>query len=299
MLRGLVLALMILAGVVPLGAQQDAVEAPARVSLETRDTPLRGALRLLQAQSKIVYRLESSVPNVPVSVSLRNVLPEDLLRVVVRQAAGSVPGLRVRQMGDKYEIQVAHDRVGEVQVPAPPEALAPPTLTQPFLRKVSVGFRNEGLHPALARVFNLVGVPFTIEPNVPNAAVTADVRNGTIWQALLEVLRAGGEDAQLELGQIGEVYVVALRPAPLATDPAAAKPLAGAPERITLKLDGVPLRLAADALFQGTSYHYTLTPDRTNVMVNLDLRNVPLELALNRLSQEALRLGVRLTWSRR
>ena len=57
--------------------------------------------------------------------------------------------------------------------------------------------------------------------------------------------------------------------------------------------------LAADALFQGTGYHYTLTPDRSNVMVNLDLRNVPLELALNRLAQEASRLGVRLTWSRR
>jgi hypothetical protein len=69
-------------------------------------------------------------------------------------------------------------------------------------------------------------------------------------------------------------------------------------DRVTLKLEGIPVTLAADALFRNSGYEYALTPERSEARVNLDLRDVPLEVALGRLAQEAARSGVRLTWKR-
>jgi hypothetical protein len=268
-----------------------------RVTLEARDTPLRGALRLLQAQAGFSYTLESTVPNVPVSLSLRNVPYEDVLHLLVRQAAGSVPGLRVTRREGAYVISVHRDRVGAETVPVDPEPLQPPALTTAFTRKVSVGFHAEGLRQVLARVFALVGVPYTVEPNVPNFPVTVDVRSGTIWEVLSRVLAAAQSQAPVELGQYGDVYVVALRPGPVRAD---GEPERTAPaDRVTLRLQGVPVTLAAEALFRGTPYEYTLMPERPEARVNLDLRDVPLEVALGRLAQEAARSGVRLTWKRR
>lgn len=272
------------------------VVTPMRVSIEARDTPLRGALRLLQAQAGFSYTVESTVPNVPVSLSLKNVPVEDVLRLLVRQAAGSVPGLRVTRREGAYVISVHKDRVGEEVVPVSPEPLQAPTLTSDFTRKVSVGFREEGLRQVLSRVFSLVGVPYTIEPNVPNIPVTVDVRSGTVWEVLSRVLNAARQQVPVELGQVGEVYVVALRSNPIRVggEPETPSP----PDRVTLKLQGVPVTLAAEALFRGSGYEYTLRPERSEARVNLDLHDVPLEVALGRLAQEAARSGVRLTWKR-
>lgn len=279
------------------GAEPAPAPPPARVTLETRDTPLRGALRLLQAQAGFSYTLDSTVPNVPVSLSLRNVPYEDVLHLLVRQAAGSVPGLRVTRREGAYVISVHRDRVGAETVPVSPEPLDTPALTAAFTRKVSVGFHEEGLRQVLARVFSLVGVPYTVEPNVPNIPVTVDVRNGTVWELLSRVLAAAQLQAPVELGQFGEVYVVALKPGPVRAGGEPEKPAAA--DRVTLKLQGVPVKLAADALFHGTAYEYTLMPARSEAKVNLDLRDVPLEVALGRLAQEANRSGVRLTWKLR
>lgn len=279
------------------GAEPVTVAPPARVTIEARDTPLRGALRLLQAQAGFSYTLDSTVPNVPVSLSLRNVPYEDVLHLLVRQAAGSVPGLRVTRREGAYVISVHRDRIGAETVPVAPEPLEPPALTTAFTRKVSVGFHEEGLRQVLGRVFSLVGVPYTVEPNVPNIPVTVDVRSGTIWEVLSRVLAAAQVQAPVELGQYGEVYVVALRPGPVRVGGEPER--TGLADRVTLKLQGVPVTLAAEALFRGSPYEYTLMPERPEARVNLDLRDVPLEVALGRLAQEAARSGVRLTWKRR
>lgn len=266
-----------------------------RVSLEARDTPLRGALRLLQAQAGFSYALETTVPNVPVSLSLKNVPFEDVLHVVVRQAAGSVPGLRLTRREGAYLVSVHTDRVGMETFAAGPEPLGPPLLTEAFTRKVSVGFREEGLREVLGRVFALVNVPYTVEPNVPNVPVTVDVRAGTVWDVLSQVLDAARLQAPVELGQCGEVYVIGLRTAPVRAGGAAPS---SPPDRVTLTLDRVPVAVAAEALFRNSGYEYALTPGRSEARVNLDFRDVSLEEALERLAQEAARSGVRLTWKR-
>jgi len=271
---------------------QPAVVVRPRGAIECRDTPLRGAVALLAAQSGLAIRVDDSVPDVRVTLALKGLPYEDLLRVLVRQAAVTAPGLRVaREVGAYLVHRIPVEVPGKAPVPAS-EPLASPTLTPAFLRKVSVGFREEGARQALARVFELAGAPLSIEPNVPNVPVTVDIRRGTVWEAVRLTLRAAQElspATQLLLGQIGEVYVVALR---------SEAPGEAAGDRITLKLDRVPLTLAAEALFRGTGYRYAFSPEPGDRTVSLNLQDVPLEVALGRLEQEASRAGVRLTWTR-
>jgi len=278
------------------GIAAEPVVAPARVTIEARDTPLRGALRLLQSQAGFSYSIESTVPNVPVSLSLRNVPADDVLHVLVRQAASSIPGLRVTRRDGSYVISVHQDRVGAEKIPVGPEPLGSPALTTAFTRKVSVGFHEEGLRQVLARIFSLVGAPYTVEPNVPNVPITVNVSAGTVWNLLMQVLEVAGGQAPLEFGQFGEIYVIGLRPAPIRVGAGTAKPEPA--DHVTLKLDGVPLTLAAEALFRGSGYEYTLMPERSDAKVSVNVRDVPLEVALGRLAQEAARSGVRLTWKR-
>jgi len=278
------------------GIPAEPAVAPARVSIEARDTPLRGALRLLQSQAGFSFTIETTVPNVPVSLSLQNVPADDVLHVLVRQAAGSVPGLRVTRRESSYLISVHKDRVGAESIPVSPEPLGAPALTTAFTRKVSVGFHEEGLRQVLARIFSLVGAPYTIEPNVPNVPITVDVGTGTVWALLSRVLEVAGTQAPIELGQFGEIYVIGLRATPLRAVAGAENP--DPADHVTLKLDGVPLALAAEALFRGSGYEYTLMPERSDAKVNVNVRDVPLEVALGRLAQEAARSGVRLTWKR-
>lgn len=274
-----------------VSAQPEVVVRP-RGAIECRDTPLRGAVALLGAQSGLVIRVDDTVPSVRVTLSLKGVPYEDILRVLVRQAAVTAPGLRVARESGAYLVhRIAVEAPGKAPVPAA-EPLGSPILSPAFLRKISVGFRDEGARQALARVFELAGAPLSIEPNVPNVPVTVDIRRGTVWEAVRLTLRAVQEQspaAQVLLGQIGEVYVVALRSA--APDEAAA-------DRITLKLDRVPLTLAAEALFRGSGYRYAFSPEPGDRTVSLNLQDVPLEVALGRLEQEASRAGVRLTWTR-
>ncbi|MGV3723072.1 MAG: hypothetical protein ACO1SX_19405 [Actinomycetota bacterium] len=296
-MRWCLLVLLALCGCAGAVCAQPAEGVAPRGSLDCRDTPLRSALALLRAQSGLVIKLDESVPNVRVTLTLNDVPYEDILRVLVRQTAVSVPGLRVSRLGDAYAVHRLVAQPGEPTLILAAEPLASPTLNTGFLRKVSVGFRDEGARQALARVFDLAGAPFAIEPNVPNVPVTVNVRTGTAWEALRLILTAAQEQSpirfsQIVVGQIGEVYVVALRSAA----PGEASP---AVDRITLTLDQVPLKLAAEALFRGTTYRYAFSPAPGDRTISLHLQDVPLEVALGRLEQEASRAGVRLTWARR
>lgn len=295
--------LLLMAIVMPatqaLGEEPTAAGAP-RGSFECRDTPLRSALALLHTQSGLEIKLEESVPNVPVTLALKEVSYEDILRVLVRQVAVSVPGLRVTRLGTSYAVHRAPPPADGSSQHEASEPLGSPTLTPAMLRKVSVGFQEEGVRQALTRLFSLAGAPVSVEPNVPNVPVSVNVRTGTLWECLRRIVNAAQEQApagEIRVGQIGEVYVVALLPtAAPGGEPRTA--LSSSRERITLKLDQVPLKLAAEALFRGTGYQHAFTPDAGNKTVSLNLQDVPLEVALGRLAQEASRVGVRLTWTR-
>jgi len=99
-------------------------EAPARISLTLRDTPLRSALQLLFQQTGLQHAVESAVPNAPVTLNLRDATFATALRVVTRLA-----GVTYRKDGDVYVIGVrqppVEPTVREVEPPAEPSGPAP------------------------------------------------------------------------------------------------------------------------------------------------------------------------------
>jgi hypothetical protein len=300
MRRWLLLLILVLAAPAARVGAQAAPDDRPRGSFECRDTPLRDALALLRAQSNLEIKLEEAAPNVPVTLALYDVPYEDILRVLVRQVAVTVPGVRVTRLGATYAVHRVPPPADGTPQHLVSEPLGSPSLTTALLRKVSVGFGQEGLRQALTRVFSLAGAQVSVEPNVPNVPITVNLRNGTLWnclQQILESAQARTPAGTLRLGQIGEVYVVALLPS-AAPEGNANTPSGRTGDRISLKLDEVPLKLAAEALFRGTGYRYTFTPDAEGKTVSLNLQEVPLDVALGRLAQEASRVGVRLTWTR-
>lgn len=72
------------------------------VSAQFRETPLRQALDALLPGARRRYALEAGVPDVPITLDLRDVGRAAALRRVTDQAARSLPGLTFFREGDQY-----------------------------------------------------------------------------------------------------------------------------------------------------------------------------------------------------
>ncbi|HEV8454983.1 MAG TPA: hypothetical protein VGQ24_08840, partial [Gemmatimonadales bacterium] len=114
--------------------------AGPRISLTLRDTPLRTALELLFQQSGLQHAVESAVPNLPVTVNLRDTAFASALRVITRLA-----GVTYRKEGDVYLISLRQPPAVE---PTTAEALVPeqPQLpTEPTVEKIPVLFNSAAI----------------------------------------------------------------------------------------------------------------------------------------------------------
>jgi hypothetical protein len=128
-LTSLALALPLLAlGQAPAGAQaaaggQAAAGAEPKISLTLRDTPLRTALELLFQQSGLQHAVEAAVPNIPVTVNLRDSTFATALRVITRLA-----NVTYRKEGDVYVIGLRQPPTVEPTTTeaAPPEQAQTP-----------------------------------------------------------------------------------------------------------------------------------------------------------------------------
>src|SRR5678809_546163 len=78
------------------------VAPDARVTLDLRETPLKDAVPLLFRGSGEQYTIASNVPNVPITLNIRDVSLPSALRLMVRQAASAVPGLVATREGGVY-----------------------------------------------------------------------------------------------------------------------------------------------------------------------------------------------------
>jgi hypothetical protein len=122
-LTSLALALPLFAlGQTPARAQTPAGAEP-RISLTLRDTPLRTALELLFQQSGLQHAVEAAVPNIPVTVNLRDATFATALRVITRLA-----NVTYRKEGDVYVIGLRQPPAVETTTTeaAPPEQAQTP-----------------------------------------------------------------------------------------------------------------------------------------------------------------------------
>ncbi len=83
-----------------------AQEADKKIQIDLQSTPLRDAIRLIFLNSGLQYSVDPNVPNVPIDLKLRDVSLQQALRLVIRQAASSVPGLTSSKEGDVFVIKI-------------------------------------------------------------------------------------------------------------------------------------------------------------------------------------------------
>jgi hypothetical protein len=77
-----------------------------RVTLGMRDAPLRTVIDQIFAGTGIQYAVDASVPDVPITIELRDASVQSALRSVIRLAAPRVPGLTATRDGDIYLVRL-------------------------------------------------------------------------------------------------------------------------------------------------------------------------------------------------
>lgn len=107
MKRCLWLAAACLALLQPLHAQ-NALDETLRLNVQFTKVPFREALGMIFKGSGLQYSIDPNVPDLPITLRLTDVTIQQALRLAVRQAASSVPGLTSSKDGDVYVVKVAH-----------------------------------------------------------------------------------------------------------------------------------------------------------------------------------------------
>ena len=92
-----------------------------KITLALRDAPLRTVLDQIFSSSGLQYTVDSNVPDVLVTLNLRDTSIQQALRTVVSIARSQIPGLALRKEGDLFMIQIK----AATPPPAPAEE-APP-----------------------------------------------------------------------------------------------------------------------------------------------------------------------------
>jgi hypothetical protein len=116
---------------------EEAGGAGPTISLTLRDTPLRSAMELLFQQSGQQHAVEAAVPNIPITVNLRDATFATALRVVTRLA-----GVTYRKEGDVYVIglrppPVVETTTTEATAPEQPQAPSEPAVEKIPLQSTS------------------------------------------------------------------------------------------------------------------------------------------------------------------
>jgi hypothetical protein len=147
---------------------------------------------------------------------------------------------------------------------APPAAAQPPSSTP----MVTVELKALPLRKAVETLLGGTGIQYAVAPNVPDVPITLRLRDVAADAALRVLVRLAASQAPgVTASHVGELYVIALRPAP---PPASRSQRAGAPRPIRPRSPGVPtltkipLRHAAVAII-APSLGGTLLPQEGSV----------------------------------
>lgn len=77
---------------------------PPRVTLELQQVPLREGLKRLFENTPSKFGVDSAIPDVPVTLSVREIRLETALRSLLRAAAAHAPGLTFERTGNHYQV---------------------------------------------------------------------------------------------------------------------------------------------------------------------------------------------------
>ena len=218
------------------GAGEDAL-----VDADLRNLPLREAIRSAFIGSGLQYTVDPNVPNVPVTLNLRDIHFPAMLRLVVRQAAVQIPGLEVAKQDQVYVVSIRPVSPPAAALPAQPgEAVGE--------RKITLDIRDMPLRDVIALLFKGSGLQYAIDPNVPNVPITLNIRDISVPAALRLIIRqAAVQVPGLTVGKEGDIYLIRLRAFPAAyVTPASLTREEPTPDAFTDNSQSAPLRDAVE-----------------------------------------------------
>lgn len=151
-------------------------EGERKVTLNFRDTPLRDAINILFTGSGLQYAVDPNVPNVPVNLNVREITVQQALRLVIKQAAATAPGLTYSRDGDVYLIRMRPPAPPIVEMPPPEQVAASELVWEKVpLQFVDVGTVTRAVGGQLLPASKLPGavaadgIP-ALPPGVPGSA---------------------------------------------------------------------------------------------------------------------------------
>ncbi|HEU4754284.1 MAG TPA: hypothetical protein VFU47_14335, partial [Armatimonadota bacterium] len=175
------------------------------VDVELRERPLRAAVQELLSGSGLHWAVDSRVPNVPVTLSLKQVPLVTAFRLAVRQAAAQVPGLSY--LADRDVVALFIGPAANA-----PTALALPANGGGIDRRVTLDYRNIPLRDALALLFRDSGMDYTIAAEVQDVPISLNIKEVSFPAALRLIIRqAQAQIPGLTLNRRGNLYTVRLR----------------------------------------------------------------------------------------
>jgi type II secretory pathway component HofQ len=175
----LLLALSLILPVSAIAAQAPA-DDERRLSLELRQTPLRQAVAALFSGSTGQYVVDPDVPDVPVTLDVREVTVPAGLRLILRQAVTAAPGLTSSRDGEIYLIKMRSHRPGPI-TPTLPAGIRD--------RRVTFNLRQVPIRSALDVLFKASGMLPAVDARVPDVPITLALKDISLQQALRLVLR--------------------------------------------------------------------------------------------------------------
>lgn len=185
-----------------------------RVTVNIRDKPLREVLQEVSGQTGLLFRVEPDVPDIHLNLSIRDITPEMLVRLLLRQASNALGDHSITHQVKKnvYVVKLGPPEIRQDELPAaklPVTELVEPSFQDPRLqKKLTMKVTEEPFGELLVRIFQRTGVSYELQPALRSIRVTLAVKDVTaLTAARLAVRQLGHKLPGANLWRRNGVYI--------------------------------------------------------------------------------------------
>ena len=252
------------------------VPSEDKISVNFSNVTLADAAKEIQKRTGFRCSVAPDVANVRITLNIRDIGPNALIRLLARQAGLNTPGIAVAKHGDTYEI--VRQPLLQRNAEAGPLLEADPRLAQ----KVDVNFDKTPLREALRTLLETRGVKYEIEKEVPELPIRLKATGQTVDTLVRRLFfLAIDQMPELRLSRSLGSYRITREPRPPASDELQ-QALA---QKATVHVKEVPLRAAIERIMSGSGLQYAISPNVPNLSISLDLEARPIRDCLRALVQ--------------
>jgi hypothetical protein len=261
--------------------------------VRVKDRTLRAVIDQLFQGSGFRCTVAPEVPDVTLSLNVRDVPRESALRLIVRIVEPQCGKLKLSRLGNEYQIALEK---GEIH--------RSPT--------GSLQFKGVPLRRAIEQIFSGSNRQYSVNANVPDVLVSVEFRDARLDQALRSVIESAERQAQgLTFHREENLYIVTMDgkrpPATMEAGPNRRRqPISvlaatgtGPSRRVSIHLSHAPLHQAIAAIFAGSGIGYSVGASVPDVPVSLDIRDQDVKSAVKGVVEAAAQQAPGLTVTRK